>query len=631
MASTYTAKDITVLEGLEPVRKRPAMYIGSTDVRGLHHLVWEVLDNAVDEALNGFCTEIRLTIEKDGGVTVVDNGRGIPVDIHPKTKRPAIETILCTLHAGGKFDHTAYKSSGGLHGVGASVVNALAEVFIATVWRDGYEWTQEFSRGKTKGSLKKGKPTRQHGTQIYFRPDPDVFSKTNFNYKTILDVSESKAFLNKGLKIIIENKRDIEKPVTFRYDNGIQDYIKRIVAGTTVVNPEPFYFEKEDDFRIECAVHWTIATDMEIHSYANSINTSDGGTHELAVRAGITKAVRAYAERKNLIPKNIKAIAPEDVYEGLYGIVSVLVKNPQFQGQTKEKLNNPEISSPIDASVKTACEAYLLANPTMGDAVVKRVLLAAEARLASRAAKENVTRKLSSLKLNLPGKLADCSSGKVEETELFIVEGDSAGGSAKMARDRKTQAVLSLRGKILNVEQVASLEKIQTNNEIKNLLATLGCGVGSHFDINKLRYHRVILMTDADVDGAHISVLLLTFIYRYMPDLITHGHVYLAMPPLYKIEAGKEVYYAMDEMEKEKVLTRLNGKKYEVGRFKGLGEMNPETLKETTMSPRTRSLMKVQVVDHKATGVVFERLMGKDPKARFTFIKERAEFAELDI
>ena len=632
MAATYTAKDITVLEGLEPVRKRPAMYIGSTDVRGLHHLVWETLDNSVDEALNGYCTAIMLTIEKDGGVTVIDNGRGIPVDIHPKTKRPAIETILVTLHAGGKFDHTAYKSSGGLHGVGASVVNALSEVYIATVQRDGYEWTQEFSRGKPKGSLKKGKPTKGHGTQIYFRPDPEIFSKTSFNYKNILDVSESKAFLNKGLKITIENLRDKEAPVTFKYDNGIQDYIKRIVSGTTVVNPEPFYFEKEDvDFKVECAIHWTLATDMEIHSYANSINTTDGGTHELAVRSGLTKAVRAYAERKNMIPKNIKAIAPEDVYEGLYGIVSVLIKNPQFQGQTKEKLNNPEISSPIEASVKNACEAYLLANPTSSDAVVKRVLLAAEARMASRAAKDNVARKLSSLKVNLPGKLADCSSNKVEDTELFIVEGDSAGGSAKMARDRKTQAVLSLRGKILNVEQVASLERIQQNNEIKNLLATFGCGVSDHFDINKLRYGRVIIMTDADVDGAHISVLLLTFIYRYMPELINHGHVYLAMPPLYKIEAGKEVHYAMDEKQKEKILAKLNGRKFEVGRFKGLGEMNPETLKETTMSPKTRSLMKVQVVDHKATGDVFERLMGKDPKARFTFIQERAEYAELDF
>ena len=631
MAASYTAKDITVLEGLEPVRKRPAMYIGSTDVRGLHHLVWETLDNAVDEALNGYCTAITLTLEKDGGVTVVDNGRGMPVDIHPKTKRPAIETILCTLHAGGKFDHTAYKSSGGLHGVGASVVNALSELLVATVWRDGYEWTQEFSRGKPKGNLKKGKATNAHGTQIYFRSDPEIFSKTNFNFKTILDVSESKAFLNKGLKITIVNARDGEKPVTFKYDNGIQDYIKRIVSGTTVVNPEPFYFEKEDDFKIEVAIHWTLATDMEIHSYANSINTSDGGTHELAVRAGLTKAVRAYAERKNLIPKNIKAIAPEDVYEGLYGIVSVLIKNPQFQGQTKEKLNNPEISSPIEATIKNACEAYLLANPTASEAVVKRVLLAAEARMASRAAKDNVTRKLSSLKLNLPGKLADCSSNKVEETELFIVEGDSAGGSAKMARDRKTQAVLSLRGKILNVEQVASLERIQQNNEIKNLLATLGCGVGDHFDLNKLRYHRIILMTDADVDGAHISVLLLTFIYRYMPELINHGHIYLAMPPLFKIEAGKEVFYAMDEMEKEKILAKLEGKKYNVGRFKGLGEMNPDILKETTMNPKTRTLMRVQVLDHKATGDVFERLMGKDAKARFTFIQERAEYAELDI
>jgi DNA gyrase subunit B len=631
LAATYTAKDITVLEGLEPVRKRPAMYIGSTDSRGLHHLVWEMLDNAVDEALNGYCTAITLTIEKDGGVTVTDNGRGIPVDTHPKTKRPAIETILCTLHAGGKFDHTAYRSSGGLHGVGASVVNALSEVFNATVWRDGYEWTQEFSRGKPRGSLRKGKPTKAHGTSVYFQPDPAIFVKTHFNFKTIVDVSESKAFLNKGLKITIENIRDGEIPVTFKYDNGIQDYIKRIVSGTQLVNPDPFYFEKEDDFKIECAMHWTTSTDTEIHSYANSINTSDGGTHELAVKSALTKAVRAYAERKNLIPKNIKTIAPEDVYEGLYGIVSVLIKNPQFQGQTKEKLNNPEISSPIETSVKNACEAYLLANPTMADAVVKRVLLAAEARMASRAAKENVTRKLSSLKLNLPGKLADCSSNKVEETELFIVEGDSAGGSAKMARDRKTQAVLALRGKILNVEQVASLEKVQTNNEIKNLLATLGCGVGQHFDINKLRYSRVILMTDADVDGAHISVLLLTFIYRYMPELIAHGHVFLAMPPLYKIEAGKEVFYAMDEMEKEKILAKLNGRKYEVGRFKGLGEMNPETLKETTMNPGTRSMMKVQVVDHKATGDVFERLMGKDPKARFVFIKERAEFAELDI
>ncbi|MFA5073467.1 MAG: DNA gyrase subunit B [Nitrospirota bacterium] len=631
MAATYTAKDITVLEGLEPVRKRPAMYIGSTDMRGLHHLVWETLDNAVDEALNGFCSSITIRLEKNGGITVIDNGRGIPVDIHPKTKRPAIETILCTLHAGGKFDHTAYKSSGGLHGVGASVVNALSETYIATVWRDGYEWTQEFSRGKPKGALKKGKSTKARGTQIYFHPDPDIFSKTSFNYKTILEVSESKAFLNRGLKITIENPRDGEKPVVFRYENGIRDYIKRIVEETQLVNPEPFYLEKEDDFKIECAIHWTTSTETEVHSYANSINTSDGGTHELAVRQGLTKAVRAYAERKNLLPKNVKTITAEDVYEGLYGIVSVLVKNPQFQGQTKEKLNNPEISSPIDSAVRNACEAYLLANPSMADAVVNRVVLAAEARLASRAAKESVARKLSSLKLNLPGKLADCSSNKTEDTELFIVEGESAGGSAKMARDRKTQAVLSLRGKILNVEQVASLERIQSNNEIKNLLATLGCGVGQHFDVNKLRYSRVILMTDADVDGAHISVLLLTFIYRYMPELINHGHVYLAMPPLFKIESGKEVFYAMDEQEKEKILSRLNGKKYEVGRFKGLGEMNPETLKETTMNPKTRTLMKIQVVDHKATGDVFERLMGKDPKARFVFIKERAEFAELDI
>jgi DNA gyrase/topoisomerase IV subunit B len=631
LAATYTAKDITVLEGLEPVRKRPAMYIGSTDIRGLHHLVWEVLDNAVDEALNGYCTQITLRIEKDGGVTVFDNGRGIPVDIHPKTKRPAIETILCTLHAGGKFDHTAYKSSGGLHGVGASVVNALSETFIATVWRDGYEWTQEFSRGKPKGNLRKGKPTKAHGSEISFRPDPAIFTRTQFNAKTILAVSESKAFLNKGLKITVENLRDGEKPVTFRYDNGIQDYIKRVVEGTTVVNAEPFYFEKEDDFKIECAVHWTTATDTEIHSYANSINTSDGGTHELAVKAGLTKAVRAYAERKNLIPKNIKTIAPEDVHEGLYGIVNLLVKNPQFQGQTKEKLNNPEISSPVESSVKNACEAWLLANPSMADPVVKRVLLAAEARMASRAAKESVTRKLSTLKLNLPGKLADCSTHRVEDSELFIVEGDSAGGSAKMARDRKTQAVLSLRGKILNVEQVASLEKIQANNEIKNLLATLGCGVGAHFDLNRLRYNRVILMTDADVDGAHISVLLLTFIYRYMPELINKGHVFLSLPPLYRIEAGKEVFYAMDDREKERILAKLNGRKYDVGRFKGLGEMSAEVLKETTMDPRTRTLMKVQVMDHKATGDTFERLMGKDPKARFLFIKERAEFAELDI
>ena len=398
------------------------MYIGSTDARGLHHLVWEVLDNAVDEALNGYCSEIRLTIEKDGGITVLDNGRGIPVDLHPQTKRPAIETILTTLHAGGKFDQRAYKSSGGLHGVGASVVNALSEVFLARSWRDGYEWIQEFSRGNVKSSLKKGKPTRTHGTLIYFRPDPDVFSKTHFNYKTILSVAESKAFLNKGLKITVENKRDKEKPVAFRYENGIKDYITQLVQGFTLVNPEPFYYEKEDEFKIECVFHWTTATDTEIHSYANSINTSDGGTHELALKAGLTKAVRDYAERRNLIPKNIKSIAPEDVYEGLYGIISVLVKNPQFQGQTKEKLNNPEINSPIDSGVKNACEAYLLANPTMADAVIKRVLLAAEARMASRAAKETVTRKLSSLKMNLPGKLADCSSNKIEDSELFIVK-----------------------------------------------------------------------------------------------------------------------------------------------------------------------------------------------------------------
>jgi len=620
----YTAKDIDVLEGLEPVRVRPAMYIGGVDSTGLHHLVWEALDNAVDEAINGFCDRIAVTVSLDGAITVEDNGRGIPVDKHPKYKKPALEIIMTMLHSGAKFSNKSYSSSGGLHGVGISVVNALSEKMDVTIKRNGFYWSQKYMRGKPSGKLIKGKKARGTGTKIAFSPDPKIFKKIKFNKKLIMERAETKAFLNSGLTIEVIDETDKSSHI-FHYENGIRDYLNKLLANKKRVGSEYFYHRDVNGFQVELALQWTEETESRIYSYANSVFTSDGGSHEAGLRNALTKTIRDHLERRNGKSKGV-TITAEDVREGLTAVLSVFLSNPQFQGQTKEKLNNPEATGAVEASVKVAFERFLLEHPSIAEAVVSRVALAAQARMASRTAKESVLRKtLISRRLTLPGKLADCASTDPDTSELFIVEGDSAGGSSKQARDRKTQAVLPLRGKILNVEN-ATPQKLANNNEIKSLVTSIGTGMGAELDYSKLRYGKIIIMTDADVDGAHISALLLTFFFRYMPELIAKGNIYLARPPLFRIKIGEKVHYVHDDIEKDKIISGLNGnRKPDIQRYKGLGEMPAKTLKETTMAPASRLLLRVSVDDHAATDNAFSRLMGKDASARYDFIKENSE------
>jgi DNA gyrase subunit B len=633
--SDYTAKHIEVLEGLEPVRVRPGMYIGGTDSVGLHHLVWEAMDNAVDEAINGFCDQITITIGKDGSCAVEDNGRGIPVDNHPRFNKPALEIIMTTLHSGAKFSNKSYSASGGLHGVGISVVNALSEFVRVNVWRDGAEWTQEFSRGKALDKLKKTPGVRKKGSKVTFIPDSQIFNKREFNKKWIVDRAESKAFLNSGLSITIIDERD-ETKETFHYENGIRDYLKKLLEGKEPIGGGYFYHNQKNGIHVEVALQWTESTETTIYSYANSVFTSEGGAHEAGLRNGLTKSLRSHIERT--LPK-AKAIAvtSDDVREGLVAVLSIFLANPQFQGQTKEKLNNPEAQTIVDSSVKTAFERYMLENPSTAETIMNRVILAAQARMASRSAKDAVMRKTPiSHRLTLPGKLADCSSTDPSICELFLVEGDSAGGSSKQARDRRTQAILPLRGKILNVEN-ATAEKLAGNNEIKALVTTIGAGMGDTFDYSKLRYDKVVIMTDADVDGAHISALLLTFFYRHMPQLFEKGHIYLAQPPLYRIELGKNVHYAQDDEAKARLLADApKNVKPEIHRYKGLGEMPMNILKETTMDKSRRRLLKVTIHDAEATESAFVRLMGKEASARYDFIKENSAVfvskgGELDI
>ncbi len=627
---TYNAKNIQVLEGLEPVRKRPGMYIGSTNSTGLHHLVWEILDNCVDEALNGYCDTIEVQLEKDGGITIKDNGRGIPVDAFGKTKKSAMEVLFTTLHSGGKFSDDNYKVSGGLHGVGMAVVCALSEKLTAVSRRDGFEWSQSYSQGKALGKLKKGKAIRTYGTTIYFKPDPKIFPKENLNIKLILERAESKAFLNKGLMIVVSEKSEKHK---FQYPNGIQDYIEKIIGKRSTLTDKAFYVEKDDNkMRLETAFQWTSGTDTVIHSYANSIKTVDGGSHETGFRNGITKALRDYIDRRNLLPKGITSITGDDVREGLIAIINVYLQGEvEFQGQTKGRLNS-DITSQVESVIKHSLEHYLLENQTMGDKIANRVILSAQARIASRQAKDAVQRKTNiSHRLNLPGKLSDCATTDKNKAELFICEGDSAGGSSKQARDRKTQAILPIRGKILNV-QTATMAKILANTEIQNIISATGTGIEPKFDYSKLRYGKIIIMTDADVDGAHICTLLLTFFYRCLPGLITNGHLYIAQPPLYRIDSGKKMFYALDDEEKDRIIKNLGDRKYEIGRFKGLGEMPAADLKKTTMAAQSRSLIRVTISDCQSTEKTFIQLMGKDPEFRFNFIKEHAEFVnDLDV
>jgi DNA gyrase subunit B/topoisomerase-4 subunit B len=638
MATTYTAKDITVLEGLEPVRKRPGMYIGGVGATGLHHLVWEILDNSVDEAMNGHASNIVVTLHEDGSsITIADDGRGIPVDLHPKTKKSAVEVIFSTLHAGGKFEAGNYKTAGGLHGVGASVVNALSKELVASIKRDGAQWQMRFAHGIAAGGLKKVGPARGSGTTVFFRPDPTIFPKVEFDPATIRERLEVSSYLHKGVKIVFEDETRNEK-IVYQHDEGLADYLKKILVERSAVpvHETPFTMSRESDearLRLDLSMQWTQSTDEHVRSYVNGIPTGSGGTHENGFRAGLGKAVRNFIDTHNLSPKGVTLTA-EDIREGLVAVLSVFVPEPQFQGQTKDRLNNPEVMSAVDSQVRPALEHWLNTNNSVAESIVARIILAARAREASRAAQQEVTRKsATSGRLTLPGKLSDCTAPGREDSEIFIVEGDSAGGSAKQGRDRVRQAILPLRGKVLNTES-ASTAKVLENKELSDLVTALGCGIGKSFDLARLRYGRVIILADADSDGHHIATLLLTFMYRHMPALITSGSVYLAQPPLYRIDIGKETWWALDDADRDRLLkAHGNGRaRSEITRFKGLGEMMPKVLWETTMNPRTRRLLRVDIEDQIVTDRIINELMGKDPSARFRFIMERAEEAEeLDV
>ncbi|QDU37429.1 DNA gyrase subunit B [Maioricimonas rarisocia] len=629
--SRYAADDIEILEGLEAVRRRPSMYIGGVDSRGLHHLIWEVVDNSVDEYLAGECDRINVTLHKDGdSITVEDNGRGIPVDKHRKLKKSALEVILTTLHAGGKFSDKNYARSGGLHGVGSSVVNALSEEMVATVHRDGHEWRQRYKRGKPTTPVKKVRPFRGHGTEIFFRPDDTIFRRVHFNAETIRQHLEDISFIHGGLKIRFVDEMHKET-YELHHPDGIIAYLGRIVKddGKKVVHEQLFTADKDEDkIRVEVALQWTEATDEHVRSYVNGIRTRAGGSHESGLRSGIAKAVKNYMEVHNIRQKGL-TITPDDIREGVVCILSVFHPDPMFQGQTKDRLNNPGMNSMVEGLVRPGLEGWMNANPSIADAVVGRIMLAARARQASREAVTEIRRKSpGSRKTNLPGKLIDCRSNNPDESELFIVEGQSAGGTAARGRDSRIQAVLPLKGKILNTESLA-LSKIVQNQEIKDLIETLGTGIGPNFDAHRLRYGRIILLMDADSDGYHISTLLLTFFFRHMRELLQQGRVYLAQPPLYKIEVGKERHYARDDLAKEEILSSLPANRnVDVQRFKGLGEMDARQLKETTLDPKTRTLLRVDIDSLVDADTTFAQLLGKDASERYRVIMEEAGEAD---
>ena len=634
----YGADQIQILEGLEAVRKRPGMYIGSTSSRGLHHLVYEIVDNAVDEALAGYCTEIQVTINPDNSITVVDNGRGIPVGINHKAGIPAVEVVFTILHAGGKFGGGGYKVSGGLHGVGASVVNALSEWLEVTIYREGREYKQRYERGHTMYPLKEVGTcaSDQTGTTVTFLPDKEIFEETVYDYDILKQRLREMAFLTKGLKIVLRDTReDSEKENTFHYEGGIREFVLYLNKSKEALYPEIIYCEGEKDgVAVEVAMQHNDSYTENSYGFVNNINTPEGGTHIVGFRNALTKTFNDYARKNKLLKDNEPNLSGDDIREGLTAIVSVKIEEPQFEGQTKQKLGNSEARGAVDFVVSRQLEIFLEQNPTVAKATVEKSVLAQRAREAARKARDLTRRKSALDGMSLPGKLADCSDKNPENCEIYIVEGDSAGGSAKTARNRATQAILPLRGKILNVEK-ARLDRIYSNAEIKAMITAFGTGIHEDFDISKLRYHKIIIMTDADVDGAHIATLLLTFLYRFMPELIKQGYVYLAQPPLYKVEKNKKVWYAYDDAELNRILEEIGrDNNNKIQRYKGLGEMDAEQLWETTMDPEKRILLKV-TMDEAATSEIdltFTTLMGDKVEPRREFIEENAKFVEnLDI
>lgn len=642
----YGAEQIQVLEGLEPVRLRPGMYIGSTGPAGLHHLVYEIVDNSVDEALAGFCKHIQVIINEDNSITVIDDGRGMPVDTHPTEGIPAVEVIHTKLHAGGKFGGGGYKVSGGLHGVGASVVNALSTHMIVQVKREGKLYKQEYEKGITTTPLEVIGDARGTGSETTFWPDAEIFDETVFDYDTLQRRLREMAFLNKGLKISIEDKREgHKKKENFHYEGGIKEFVDYLNKNKDAVNEDIFYFEtqrtgeinedgfKEDDYELEVALQYTTNYSELVLSYANNINTTDGGFHLMGFKSALTRAINDYARRTNILKENDESLTGDDVREGVTAIVSVKITNPQFEGQTKAKLGNSEVRGFVETNMNEQFSFFLDENPRQAKEIVNKCVSAAKAREAARKARE-VSRKNSILETtSLPGKLADCSERDPALSEIFLVEGDSAGGSAKSGRDRNRQAVLPLRGKILNVEK-ASESRALSSDEIKNMITAFGCGFGKDFDISKLRYHKIIIMTDADVDGAHIRTLLLTFFYRFMRPLIEEGYVYAAQPPLFQVKQGKEIYYTYSDKEQEKLLSELkkSNQKIDIQRYKGLGEMDFNQLWETTMDYNTRTLVQITAEDASAADEIFTTLMGDKVPPRKKFIEDNAKYVKnLDI
>jgi DNA gyrase subunit B len=649
----YKAEEITVLEGLEPVQKRPAMYIGTTGLEGLHHLIWEVVDNGIDEAMAGYCTEIKVELLPDNIIRVSDNGRGIPVDIHKPTKKSALEVVMTRLHAGAKFSRATYKVAGGLHGVGISVVNALSKYLKAEVHREGKIWMQEYKKGKPLKKVRVVGKTRQRGTVITFQPDPEIFPKIEFDWQKILDHLRQQAYLTKGVKIIVVDSRQqpITTNYTFYFEGGIKSYVRHLNRNLQPKQETIFYVEKEEnDIVVEIAFQYTDEYKETIFAFANNIYNSEGGTHLVGFRTALTRTLNNFSRRKGFLKEKEENLTGEDVREGLTAVISVKVKEPQFEGQTKAKLGNAEVRPVVESIFSEALGNFLEEHPKEAEAIISKCLLASRARQAAKVARESVLRKGVLEGFTLPGKLADCTSREPEESELYIVEGESAGGSAKQGRDRFFQAILPLRGKILNVER-AHLDKMLANNEIKSLIIALGTNIGEQFDINNLRYKRIIIMTDADVDGAHIRTLLLTLFYRYFPEIIKRGYLYIAQPPLYRIQKGKEVEYVYTEEEKTKKLqsykvTKLRSKKKKekeeilaetvpvigIQRYKGLGEMNPSQLWETTMDPEKRLMKQVTIEDAEKADEIFEILMGHEVAPRKRFIQTHAKNVKnLDI